>query len=402
MRIGIAGAGSMGRVHAEGWAAAGATVAGFLGGRSGSASALAEQYDARVYPDSAALLADVDVVDICTPTDQHADLALAAAAAGRQIVCEKPLARTLEQGRAVLAACRAARVQLLVAHVVRFFPEYALAQARVAQGAIGRPSENSRHRAMVEQAAAAGAHVLCEKPLATSLADAQAMIAACERAGVLLMTAFPMRFSAPLRAVKARLDAGELGRVYCFNAVNQGQLPMRHRSWFVDPVLAGGGAVLDHTVHLADLMRWYLGSEVVEVYAQTNRIMHADRVAVETGGLLLLTFANGVFATIDCSWSRPDGYPTWGGLALELVSERGALSVDAFRQNLHVYGTQRLSWEHWGADANQAMVESFLESVRSGRPPAISGADGVQALAIALAAYESARTGQPVPVGYTE
>ncbi|HEU4324121.1 MAG TPA: Gfo/Idh/MocA family oxidoreductase [Roseiflexaceae bacterium] len=262
--------------------------------------------------------------------------------------------------------------------------------------------ENSRHRALVEQAAAAGAHVLCEKPLATNLADAQAMIAACERAGVQLMTAFPMRFSAPLRAVKARLDAGELGRVYCFNAVNQGQLPMRHRAWFVDPELAGGGAVLDHTVHLADIMRWYLGSEVVEVYAQTNRIMHADRVAVETGGLLLLTFANGVFATIDCSWSRPDGYPTWGGLALELVTERGALSVDAFRQNLLVYGAQRLAWDHWGADANQAMVESFLEGVRTGRPPAVTGDDGAQALAIALAAYESARTGQPAPVRTAE
>ncbi|HEU4324122.1 MAG TPA: Gfo/Idh/MocA family oxidoreductase [Roseiflexaceae bacterium] len=140
MRVGIAGAGSMGRVHAGGWAAAGATVAGFLGGRSDAARTLAAQYGARVYPDAAALLADVDVVDICTPTDQHAELALAAAAAGRQIVCEKPLARTLDEGRAVLAACRAAGVRLLVAHVVRFFPEYALARARVAEGAIGRPA----------------------------------------------------------------------------------------------------------------------------------------------------------------------------------------------------------------------------------------------------------------------
>lgn len=259
-------------------------------------------------------------------------------------------------------------------------------------------SENSRHRALVEQAAAAGAHVLCEKPLATTLEDARAAVAACEQAGVALMTAFPMRFSAPLQAVKQRLDAGDLGAPLCVNAVNQGELPAHHRAWFVDPQLAGGGAVIDHTVHLADVLRWYLDSEVVEVYAQTNRIMHADSVAVETGGLLMLTFANGVFATIDCSWSRPPGYPTWGGLALELVTERGALTVDAFRQNLSLYRPGGARWDFWGSDPNQAMVAEFVEAVRVGRPPAVSGLDGLRALEVVLAAYESARSGQPVRI----
>ena len=164
------------------------------------------------------------------------------------------------------------------------------------------------------------------------------MLDACDRAGVKLMTAFPMRFSAPVREIKAQLDAGELGRVYCCNAHQPGRdarAPSRlvrgPRSW------PGGGAVMDHTVHLADILRWYLDSEVVEVYAQTNQILHADEVAVETGGLLMLTFANGVFASIDCSWSKPDYYPTWGGLTFELVTERGAVLVDAFRQNLTVY-----------------------------------------------------------------
>jgi predicted dehydrogenase len=159
---------------------------------------------------------------------------------------------------------------------------------------------------------------------------------------------------------------------------------------------------MDHTVHLADVLRWYLGSEVVEVYAQTNRIMHADTVAVETGGLLMLTFANGVFATIDCSWSRPPGYPTWGGLALELVTERGALTVDAFRQNLTVYRGGRAAWDFWGSDANQAMVEEFVAAVREGRPPAVSGLDGLRALEVVLAGYESARTGQPVRIKNNE
>ncbi len=261
-------------------------------------------------------------------------------------------------------------------------------------------SENSKHRPLVEMAAAAGAHVLCEKPLATTLEDAQAIMDSCQRAGVKLMTAFPMRFSTPLLEVKTRLDAGDLGQVYCFNATNQGELP-RHasrRAWFVDKRLAGGGAVMDHTVHLVDIMRWYLGSEVVEVYAQTNRILHANTVEVETGGLLMLAFANGVFASIDCSWSKPSYYPTWGGLTFELVTERGAVMVDAFKQNLTVYRQtlKRPTWAHWGSDANQAMIDEFVSALREDRPPRVTGMDGYRAVEVVRAAYESDKTGQPV------
>ncbi len=259
-------------------------------------------------------------------------------------------------------------------------------------------SENSRHRRLVEAAAAAGAHVLCEKPLATRLGDAQAMVAACQRADVKLMTAFPMRFSTPLVDVKARLDAGDLGRVLAFNATNQGEMPGGYGAWFVDKEQAGGGAVMDHTVHLADIMRWYLGSEVVEVYAQTNHIFHAEAVSVETGGLLLLTFANGVFASVDCSWSKPPYYPTWGGLGFELVTDRGAVLVDAFKQNLTVYrqNLQRAAWGYWGSDANQAMLEEFVEAVRQDRAPRVTGIDGLRAVEVTLAAYASAESGRPV------
>lgn len=259
-------------------------------------------------------------------------------------------------------------------------------------------SENVRHRPLVEMAATAGAHVLCEKPLATSLADAQAMIDACDAAGVILMTAFPMRFSTPLLEVKAMLDSGGLGKVYCCNTTNQGQMPRHHREWFVDKELAGGGAVMDHTVHLADILRWYLGSEVVEVFAQTNHILHADTVDVETGGLIMLTLEDGTFASIDCSWSRPPHYPTWGGLTLELVGERGLVTVDAFRQNLTIYGRpeQHTIWSFWGSDANQAMLEEFVAAIREARPPKVTSYDGYKALEVGLAAYASAETGQPV------
>lgn len=264
-------------------------------------------------------------------------------------------------------------------------------------------SENSKHRPLVEMAAAAGVHVLCEKPLATNPADARAMVSACRQAGVILMTAFPMRFSAAIREVRMRLAAGDLGRPYCFNATNQGELPRKHREWFVDRDLAGGGAVADHTVHLADIMRWYLQSEAAEVYAQTNRIFHGDEVQVETGGLVMLTFENGVFATIDTSWSRPDYWPTWGGLGLEMVTERGAVVVDAFKQNLTVYrpDLQRPVWSHWGSDINAAMIAEFIAAIREGRQPLVTGEDGLRAVEIVAAAYRSAETGQPVKVERT-
>jgi predicted dehydrogenase len=243
--------------------------------------------------------------------------------------------------------------------------------------------------------------VLCEKPLATTLGDARAMIAACDRAGVRLMTAFPMRFSPPMLQVKEMIDSGSMGRVYGVNGTNQGECPKHLRGWFVDPKLAGGGAVMDHTVHLADLLRWMLKSEIVEVYARTNHILYAEEAPdVETGGLLLLTFADGTFASVDCSWSKPPYYPTWGGLAIDVVAEKGYVRLDAFRQIMPVYAHDvgRARWAFWGSDLNQAMVDEFAASIREDRPPLITGEDGLKALEVVLAAYASADTGEPVSI----
>ena len=264
-------------------------------------------------------------------------------------------------------------------------------------------TENNRHRPLVEMAASRGVHVLCEKPIATTLEDARAIVNACDKASVLLMTAFPMRFSAPLLDLKGRLDNGDFGDVYCFNGTNQGELPTKHRAWFVDPELAGGGAIMDHTVHLVDIMRWFTNSEVETIYARSNKIFHADEVQVETGALEMLTFENGVFATIDASWSRPPYWPTWGGLTFEMVTQRGAVVVDAFRQNLNIYREdwQRANWAYWGSDMNHAMISEFASAIRENRPPLVTGVDGLRAVEAALAAYESDRTGQTVQVKNT-
>ena len=284
----------------------------------------------------------------------------------------------------------------------RFFPTYeALLEAK--PDAVIICTENNRHRTLVQMATTRGVHVLCEKPIATTVEDARVIVDVCDKAGVLLMTAFPLRFSAPILEIKARLDNGDFGDVYCFNGTNRGELPTKYRAWFVDPVLAGGGAIMDHTVHLVDIMRWLTGSEVATMYARSNRIFHADEVEVETGALEMLTFENGVFATIDASWSRPQYWPTWGGLDFEMVTQRGAVIVDAFRQNLNVYrhDWQRSNWAYWGSDSNHAMVSEFVAAIRENRPPSVTGLDGLRALEATLAAYESDRTGQTVQVKKT-
>jgi predicted dehydrogenase len=138
MKVGLVGAGFMGVTHAAGWAETGAEFVGIVAETTAEAMALAKQYNLKIYPDLASMLPDVDVVDICTPTHLHHEMTLQAAAAGKDIICEKPLARTTAQAREMIEVCRKAGVKLLVAHVVRFFTEYAMAKASVVRGEVGK------------------------------------------------------------------------------------------------------------------------------------------------------------------------------------------------------------------------------------------------------------------------
>src|SRR5215217_3581961 len=113
-------------------------------------------------------------------------------------------------------------------------------------------AENVRHRALVEAAAAAGKHVLCEKPLATSHNDGVAMIDACDAAGVKLGIVFPMRYSRAAIALRDLVRSGAIGEPLAIKATNPGRVPP---GWFTDPELSGGGAIMDHVVHVADLLR---------------------------------------------------------------------------------------------------------------------------------------------------
>jgi predicted dehydrogenase len=284
-------------------------------------------------------------------------------------------------------------------------PWFATHQELLGQGLEGVVicAENARHCELVELAAAARCQILCEKPIETSLAKAEAMKTACEKNGVRFMTAFPMRFATPTQALRATIREDKLGKVFGVNGINHSENPSGHRAWFANQALAGGGAAMDHIVHLADLLRWCFATEIVEVYAEIDNLFRPGELEVDTAGLLLVRLANGVQASIDCSWSRPSWYPRWGHLKMEVIGERGAAVMDSFAQHLTVYsktGSRNPHWVGFGPDPNQPMIQEFVDSIRERREPSVTWNDGYQALRVVLAAYESAQRKEPVKLGH--
>ncbi|WIB76875.1 Gfo/Idh/MocA family oxidoreductase [Curtobacterium sp. MCPF17_002] len=263
-------------------------------------------------------------------------------------------------------------------------------------------SENARHRELVERAAAAGAHVLCEKPLATTWEDGLAIRDAVQRAGVQLMMAFPVRFASAFDRLRATHDSGALGTVFSVRGANNGMLPLT-RDWFTDPELSGGGAIVDHVVHIADLLDGLTGAAPVSVTAVANRVLHAERARAETAGLVTVTYDTGMIATIDCSWSRPDTSPVWGGLTLDVAGTGGTVSVDFFgaaARGLHAVDGRPIELRY-GADHDVPMLRTFLDAVRSGVQPQPDVDVGLRTLSVVLAAQESVRTGRTVTVPTT-
>jgi len=266
-------------------------------------------------------------------------------------------------------------------------------------------SETARHKDLVCAAARRGKHVLCEKPIAASRADAREMIAACRAAGVLLQTAFVCRFMPTVQAARRQVQAGEAGRVLGIVGGNRGipPLPPVYPDWITDPVLAGGGALLDHSVHVTDAMRFILGSEVESVYAQAG-VFRQPNLQVEDCALLSLNFQGGVVATVDPSWSLPANNPFQYDFYLRILCEKGTIHLDDTRQALEVVSdlpqARAVTAEPFGMDIDMQMVQHFVGCIRAGQNlfPAASGEDGLRALEIALAAYDSTRSCQPETV----
>jgi predicted dehydrogenase len=276
-------------------------------------------------------------------------------------------------------------------------PFFANAEELLAQvEAIVITSANVDHCPMALRAAEAGVAALVEKPIATTLSDARAMIRAFESKGLTLATAFPCPFSPAFEELVRTVRAGELGRVLAIKATNRGVMP---GGFFIQLERSGGGAVIDHTVHVADLLRRLTGSEITQVYAEIGHGLYHQEW--EDSGLLTMDLSDGSFATLDCSWSRPKSYPTWGDVTLHVVGERGNATADLFGQHLHFYPAEegKPSWQGWGSNLDALMIADFIAAVRETRAPRSDGLDGLKALEVALAAYESAKARRPIRMG---
>ncbi len=258
-------------------------------------------------------------------------------------------------------------------------------------------SENRNHARDAISALERGVHVLCEKPIATTVEDARAMIRASEATGRQLRTAFPVRYLPAIVRAREIVRSGGVGRVLAVNATNHGKIP---GGWFLDPEASGGGAVMDHTVHVADLLRWMLDVEARSVYAEVGTFFGAE--GVDDGAILTLELeggdaTDGTFATIDPSWSRGDGFPTWGDVTLRITGTSGVLDIDPFARPLTAFHheTGDTSWAYTGDDMNALMLDDFLRGVAEDDPAGASGEDGLRALEIVLAAYASAQDHEP-------
>ena len=264
-------------------------------------------------------------------------------------------------------------------------------------------AENVKHYELAIKAIDAGKHILCEKPIAVNLKQADDMIKAAERAGLKFQTCYVMRYHRTSCLVKDLIDEGRIGKILAIVGTNKlnASLPLL-RPWFTDPKLSGGGAVMDHTVHLADLIRWYTESEVIEVYTEIGKNVN-QRLKVEDNFLTTLTLENGVIGSIDGSWSYASGLYTWGDVTLEVLGTEGVILLDAFRQNIYFIGMEppndKLTWHYYGCDADKEMVKSFIECILNDETPRATGFDGRQGVAITLASYESAKLGKPVKPG---
>lgn len=263
-------------------------------------------------------------------------------------------------------------------------------------------SATNRHRELVEVAAARGLHVLSEKPLATNVGDAAAMVEVCRTHGVQLHTAFVTRFYPIVMQARDILARGEIGTLRGMIGGNRGRppLPPRYPAWITDAKAAGGGALIDHSVHVVDAMRFVSGLEAKEVLAETGTLF--TNLEVEDSALVSVVFGDDVPASVDPSWSVTPTNVWDYDFYLRLVGTEGSLTIASGREALQIsgqHGVRTHALAPFEPDVDQAMVEGFLQSLAEGRVlhPCATGEDGLRAVEVACAAYASVKSEAFVP-----
>ncbi|MDM0110953.1 Gfo/Idh/MocA family oxidoreductase [Variovorax sp. J22R133] len=266
--------------------------------------------------------------------------------------------------------------------------------ARPDVGAVYISTTNELHAPQAIAAARAGKHVLCEKPLALTLQDARAIVDACHAAGVVLGTNHHLRNAAAHQAIRQLVREGSIGQPLFARVFHAVQLPEHLQGWRVHKPDAGGGVVLDITVHDADTLRFILDAEPVEVVAMTQ-----GSGPVEDGVMAVLRFDNGVLAQLHDAFNV-----AYAGTGIEIHGTSGSIiGRDVMTQapiGQVMLRTQDGEREVLLAprDLYTHSLAEFAQAVRGNGAPSASGEDGIRSLAAALAVLEASRTGQRTAV----
>lgn len=246
-------------------------------------------------------------------------------------------------------------------------------------------TSDEAHVGPVEAAATARKPILLEKPIATTLADADRIIRCCETAKVPLMVGFILRFDKRYARVKEAVAAGEIGELESVFCRRTNLVTSQER-------LKGRVSVLSFLgVHDFDMMRWVAGGEVKRVHTEAVWNLHKKAgYDVEDTTWTLLRFENGVIGSLETGWVLPTTFPTKADFKLEATGTKGMIQYDLTRQEL----TFTKPDGHYTERFNPMLrdqLEHFFDCVREGREPLVTGRDGRAALEISLAAQRSAK-----------
>ena len=267
---------------------------------------------------------------------------------------------------------------------------------------------NNLHAQITIDAAKAGKHVVCEKPLCVTLEEADAMIEACEKAGVLLLYAEELFFAPKYVKAKQMADEGAFGKIHLVKQGEKHSGP--HSEWFWDVKKSGGGALMDLGCHGIAFCWWFLGKQKVKsVYSHVGNLHHRDRTEGDDEAITIIEFENGAIGMVESSWNRPGGMDD----SIEVFGEKGQTYADMLMGNAlptysevgFGYAVEKASstkgWtypvfeEHWNYGFPQEM-RHFARCVRGKETPISDGETGRVVQEVLYAAYASAGLGRKI------
>lgn len=254
-------------------------------------------------------------------------------------------------------------------------------------------SINDQHAKDCIEVAKRGKDILCDKPIAVTAKEAREIANAVEENGVKFFTTYPVRFNTSLLKVKKEIEKGEIGRLEAILATNHGSMYQPGvPSWVLDPKQNGGGCIIDHTVHVADVIRWISGAEFKSVYVEAAKSGMRDYLPSEDFAVLHGEMDDGLIYQIDASWSRKTEDPMWGDVTFHFVGSAGTAHVNIYNnQTLDVYvnGKKEEYFPNLIVYEHGCIFNDYL-NYKNGRPYwGADHIDGLRTVELVEAAYKS-------------